>query len=190
MHQRRVLQVQQFGLGKAELAPDGQGEPADPARVAAVDVPAHLGDLSERPDGLQVGGADPRIPAERELDDQQRPAKIASSGRPITSAPNTVMIAEMPTATPSRHCTLISSASVTEYLARRSSALMMAEITGLDQPAEPGQQPSTKSAAQRTSRVGQVRRERVERQRDAGDGDQPRRHAGQPGPPSRSDVRQ
>ena len=47
----------------------------------------------------------------------------------MTSAPNTVMIADTPTARPSRHCTLISSESVTEYLARRSSARMMAEIT-------------------------------------------------------------
>ncbi len=39
------------------------------------------------------------------------------------------MIADTPTASPSRHCTRSSSDSVTEYLARRSSARMMAEIT-------------------------------------------------------------
>ena len=64
VHQGRVLQHGQIGLGQPQLAADGAAERGHPAGVPVRGVAGDLGGPGERGDGLPVGGAHGGEPAE------------------------------------------------------------------------------------------------------------------------------
>ena len=117
----------------AHLAPDGDREAAHPARVAGLGVAADLGDLRQRPDGLQVRRLDRGVAAERELRQQQRHGEDRERPeahlRRTTSAMRTP-VAAMAEAMPTRARTSSTTAvrNGTRSLLERSPAASRASI--------------------------------------------------------------
>ena len=122
--------------------PTDYGQPADPAGMAGLDVACDLGHPRQRPDGLQVGGADPGVAPEGDLGDQQRPDEDRQLRQdPSSLALKTVMMTEAPDRQAERATAAASRRSMaTENLAPTSSARISAADDGVDQPAETDQQ--------------------------------------------------
>ena len=190
VHQRGVLELEQLRLVDAELAADGDREPADPFGMAGFHVPADLGHLGERPHGLQVGGPDPGVPAERHLGNEQRQGEHGQRLQPHHLRRERD---EQRRSSHRRAQRQLNVHLVHQRHPEPGSLLVDPQQGGehrLEQQGEHGQGGHQREGQDPVPVHGAVSRQRAENVGDARDAEQADGHAAHPGGPADSQVRQ